>query len=89
MCKFLNKILIITKVSSEKLVDIKIIEEPANFNMPNNFVQRSINDFTDDSVSLKPKLKPAKFSGPNHMSKINGQCFEKITNKYASENFYH
>jgi hypothetical protein len=56
--------------------------------MPNNFVQRSINDFTDDSVALKPKIKPARFSGPNHMNKLNGQCFEKITNKYASKNFH-
>ena len=68
--------------SDKKLVEIKIIEEPIGFNAQSNNLMRLTNDFTDESTNLKPKFRPAKFTGPSHLRKLIGKCFEKVSNKY-------
>ena len=72
---------------SKNLLSIKIIEEPNNYQSIQNMGQlysgnrRTINEFTHEGKGLKPKFKPANFSGPPQMQELDGQCFEHINNK--------
>ena len=72
---------------SKNLLTIKIIEEPNIIQSIQNKGQsysgnrRTINEFTDESKGLKPKFKPAKFSGPPQLEELDGECFEHINNK--------
>ena len=72
---------------SKNLLTIKIIEEPNNYQSIQNMGQlysgnrRTINEFADERKGLKPKFKPANFSGPPQLQELDGQCFEHINNK--------
>lgn len=62
---------------------MKIIEEPAaqfnNFVIRQNARQPGIDI---DESKLKTSIAPADFSGPSHLSELNGKCFDYLTSNY-------
>ncbi|XP_013412255.1 N-acetylglucosamine-1-phosphotransferase subunit gamma isoform X1 [Lingula anatina] len=58
-------------------ISMKIVEEPSNFG--SSYGQDS------QTHSLTPKVKPANFSGPPHLKRLYGKCFEKLDENYRYE----
>ncbi|CAF0873191.1 unnamed protein product [Brachionus calyciflorus] len=68
--------------SDKRLVSVKIIEEPIQYLNSGNLHATSRRFRDDNDAELKPKYKPADFSGPNFFNQLNGQCFEYLSNNY-------
>ena len=76
----------------KRLIQVKVMEEPANFNLQNianHFAanRRSAMDFDIDYNSLQPTFRPAGLTGPEILKQLNGICFEHIHEKYAFISF--
>ncbi|XP_038064599.1 N-acetylglucosamine-1-phosphotransferase subunit gamma-like [Patiria miniata] len=63
-------------VASARQVKMRMVNEPINTGQ---------NWGTNEQESLKPKVKPANFSGPPHLKRLVGRCFSKTINSYKYE----
>lgn len=71
----------------QRFAPVKIIEEPIEY--LNSLYTANHNRFNLDNEEddLKPKFKPAKFSGPPFLAQLNGQCFDYLNNKYYQRKY--
>lgn len=66
---------------------MKIIQEPVQYVLNNaaaqlNAANRRVRGELNEEISLKPKYRPANYSGPPHLEQLNGKCFDYLNNKY-------
>ena len=71
----------------KKLVLVKIIEEPINYETQLQFgslldSNRRSNVQQEDKDKLNPKFNSANFSGPEQLRDLTGECFEYFKKKY-------
>ena len=73
----LLSILAVASVCVARQVAMKIVEEPSSFGYP--YQQES------QEETLKMRITPSNFSGPNHLRVLQGKCFTKIDESYKYE----
>ncbi|RNA13379.1 N-acetylglucosamine-1-phosphotransferase subunit gamma precursor [Brachionus plicatilis] len=69
------------KKSPQRFAPVKIIEEPIQY-LNSLYTANHNQPKSDDEIDLKPKFKPAEFSGPSFLAELKGQCFDYLSNNY-------
>ncbi|XP_071963826.1 N-acetylglucosamine-1-phosphotransferase subunit gamma-like isoform X2 [Antedon mediterranea] len=64
--------------SGSERVKMRLVQEPSNYGYNQN-----IDDNSDNS--LKPRIKPANFTGPPHLRRLMGRCFSLVQSSYKYE----